>query len=97
MLDLECFTFTVQPLKPQLIPKIAVKEKAAGAGPVIAKPPVEAVGRFVRTHFKGTCVTIHFDGGQHTIGIVGLDGELRPVFAHGEHDEKYHTNNVAEC
>lgn len=42
-------------------------------------------------------MTVHFDGGQNTIGIVGLSSDLVPVFAYGACDEKYHTNNVAEC
>lgn len=87
LLDLECFSFTVKPLKCNLIPKIKVQEVVAGPGTDIAKPSTDTVGKSIRTSFEGPCVTIHFDGGLNSIGVVGLDLQGTPVFAHGEFDE----------
>ena len=98
LLDIQCYpiqfvpstsSLRLQPHEPLLIGSEAPVD--------IDRPAEDAVGKFVRKHFTGTPLVVHFDGGASKTGFVvhSVAGDL--VYARGEFcPVRFSTNNLAE-
>ena len=59
-------------------------------------PAEDTIGKFVRKHFTGTPLVVHFDGGASKMGFV-VHSVADLVYAYGEFcPVRFSTNNLAE-